>query len=106
MRNKTTHAAMVLRSDKIRPTDEDRQRDRARRGQRVVCKQRNADGPAKTTASCLRVSAKMNKVRYSRTDNGTELVVDNVLFATGRSPNSWDLGLEEARGRVPSQPSP
>jgi len=30
-----------------------------------------------------------------KTDKGTELVVDNVMFATGRSPNSSDMGLEE-----------
>jgi len=30
-----------------------------------------------------------------RTDKGTELVVDNVMFATGRKPSSKDLGLEE-----------
>jgi len=30
-----------------------------------------------------------------RTDKGTELVVDNVMFATGRKPSSQDLGLEE-----------
>mmetsp|Transcript_51260 Transcript_51260/g.122880 ORF Transcript_51260/g.122880 Transcript_51260/m.122880 type:complete len:561 (+) Transcript_51260:71-1753(+) len=31
-----------------------------------------------------------------RTDTGTELFVDNVMFATGRKPNSQELGLEEA----------
>mmetsp|Transcript_6161 Transcript_6161/g.14306 ORF Transcript_6161/g.14306 Transcript_6161/m.14306 type:complete len:577 (+) Transcript_6161:59-1789(+) len=31
-----------------------------------------------------------------KTDKGTELLVDNVMFATGRRPNSDDLGLEEA----------
>lgn len=30
------------------------------------------------------------------TDKGTELTVDNVMFATGRKPNSADMGLEEA----------
>ncbi len=29
-------------------------------------------------------------------DNGEELIVDEVLFATGRRPNSQNLGLEEA----------
>merc|ERR1719282_1524094 len=31
-----------------------------------------------------------------KTDKGTELTVDNVMFATGRKPNSADMGLEEA----------
>jgi len=31
-----------------------------------------------------------------KTDKGSELTVDSVMFATGRKPNSWDLGLEEA----------
>jgi len=31
-----------------------------------------------------------------KTDKGTELIVDNVMFATGRKPNSNDMGLEEA----------
>lgn len=31
-----------------------------------------------------------------RTDKGTEIVADNVMFATGRLPNSSGLGLEEA----------
>jgi len=30
-----------------------------------------------------------------RTDKGTTLEVDNVLFATGRKPNTKDLGLED-----------
>lgn len=30
------------------------------------------------------------------TDKGTELVVDNIMFATGRRPSSADLGLEKA----------
>jgi len=30
-----------------------------------------------------------------KTDKGSELTVDSVMFATGRKPNSWDLGLEE-----------
>ena len=30
-----------------------------------------------------------------KTDKGTELLVDNVMFATGRKPSSQDLGLEE-----------
>jgi len=30
-----------------------------------------------------------------KTDKGTELVVDNVMFATGRVPNSKEMGLEE-----------
>jgi len=30
------------------------------------------------------------------TDKGTELTVDSVMFATGRKPNSADMGLEEA----------
>jgi len=29
------------------------------------------------------------------TDKGSELVVDNIMFATGRKPSSSDLGLEE-----------
>lgn len=29
-----------------------------------------------------------------KTDKGTDLVVDNVMFATGRKPSSSDLGLE------------
>jgi len=31
-----------------------------------------------------------------KTDKGTELIVDNVMFATGRRPNSHEMGLEEA----------
>jgi glutathione reductase (NADPH) len=31
-----------------------------------------------------------------KTDKGTELVADNVMFATGRRPNSQSMGLEEA----------
>lgn len=30
-----------------------------------------------------------------KTDKGTELLVDNVMFATGRKPSSQDLGLED-----------
>lgn len=30
-----------------------------------------------------------------RTDKGTEIEVDNVMFATGRAPNSKDMGLAE-----------
>merc|ERR1719262_826946 len=30
-----------------------------------------------------------------KTDKGTELEVDNVMFAAGRKPNSQGLGLEE-----------
>lgn len=30
-----------------------------------------------------------------KTDKGTEIVVDNVMFATGRRPSSWGIGLEE-----------
>jgi len=40
-------------------------------------------------------SAGRGKLRF-RTDKGTVLVVDNVMFATGRKPNSEDLGLEAA----------
>lgn len=35
------------------------------------------------------------KLRF-KTDAGSEIVVDNVMLATGRKPNSQDLGLEEA----------
>jgi glutathione reductase (NADPH) len=38
-----------------------------------------------------------------KTDKGTELVVDNVMFATGRKPSSQDLGLEEAGVEVDSK---
>lgn len=31
-----------------------------------------------------------------RTDKGTEVIADNVMFATGRKPSSQDLGLEAA----------
>lgn len=31
-----------------------------------------------------------------KTKEGTELTVDNVMFATGRRPNSHDMGLEQA----------
>jgi len=34
------------------------------------------------------------KLRF-KTDKGTELEVDNVMFATGRVPNSKEMGLEE-----------
>jgi len=35
-----------------------------------------------------------------KTDKGTELVVDNVMFATGRKPSSHNLGLEEVGVKV------
>lgn len=38
--------------------------------------------------------ARDGRLRF-KTDRGTELEVDNVLFATGRRPNSGGLGLEE-----------
>jgi len=40
-------------------------------------------------------TGKGGKLRF-RTDKGTVLEVDNVLFATGRKPNTADLGLQEA----------
>jgi glutathione reductase (NADPH) len=33
---------------------------------------------------------------WVKASNGMERVYDAVLFATGRAPNTWDMGLEEA----------
>ncbi len=33
---------------------------------------------------------------WVKATNGEEAVFDAVLFATGRTPNTWDMGLEEA----------
>jgi len=38
-----------------------------------------------------------------RTDKGTVITADNVMFATGRKPNSQDLGLEEVGVKLDSR---
>lgn len=45
------------------------------------------------------IEASGDKLRF-RTDKGTDIEVDNVMFATGRRPNSDDLGLEEVGVKI------
>ncbi|MFB7286751.1 dihydrolipoyl dehydrogenase family protein [Actinacidiphila glaucinigra] len=54
---------------------------------------REAGVNVRFTTSVARLARESGEVRITLADGGC-LVADEILFATGRAPNTWDLGLE------------
>ncbi|SNT52609.1 dihydrolipoyl dehydrogenase family protein [Actinacidiphila glaucinigra] len=54
---------------------------------------REAGVDVRFTTSVARLARENGEVRIALADGG-HLVADEILFATGRAPNTWDLGLE------------